>query len=208
MPRQSRRPPGRPKTAQSNKPTNHLILQTALQLFLNEGYQKVSVDDISKACGITKATVYYYYESKSVLFTEAMLAMMDRIRMQISSMLKADKPLKERLYDVAEGHLKATTSFDLDGFMRETKTTLSSEQTKKMKEAEEKMYEAIGEALQEAKTDGLINDVPTVFAAHSYVAMLNVGHYQLKDGSRLFASPSEAARQIVDFYWSGLTHSP
>ncbi len=202
----SRRPPGRPKTTPSDRRTDQQILHTAIRLFLNKGYQKVSVDDISKACGVTKATVYYYYNSKSVLFTEAMMAMMDRVRAQTASMLKADKPLKERLYDVAEGHLKATTSFDMEGFIRETKTNLSSEQTKKMKEAEERMYEAIAEALQQAMDDGLIQETSAIFAAHAYVAVLNVGHYQLKDGSHLFDSPEEAARHIVNFYWNGLTH--
>lgn len=207
MTKNNRRPPGRPKTEHADEPMNHIILQTALQLFLNQGYQKVSIDDIASACGVTKATVYYYYASKSVLFTEAMLAMMHRIRGRIFSLLKADKPLKEKLFDVAEAHLKATTSFDLEGFIRETKTSLSEKQTQQMKEAEEELYRTIGEAIHKAIEAHEIKEVDPTFAAHAYVALLNVGHYRRNDGNRLFSTNKKAARQIVDFFWDGLKHS-
>lgn len=45
----------------------NLIIQTALAMFLKEGYDRVSVMDICKTCGITKPTFYKYVTSKEQL---------------------------------------------------------------------------------------------------------------------------------------------
>ena len=36
--------------------------------------------EVAKVCGVTKATVYYYYSTKADLFTATMIQMMVRIR--------------------------------------------------------------------------------------------------------------------------------
>ncbi|ULQ59508.1 TetR/AcrR family transcriptional regulator [Brucepastera parasyntrophica] len=48
--------------------TKSNIIQTALQLFAEQGYAQTSVDIIVKACGIAKGTFYYYFKSKEELF--------------------------------------------------------------------------------------------------------------------------------------------
>lgn len=200
---QNHRPLGRPRTSERRQPTSEIILKEATRLFLDHGFQKVSIDDIAKKCDVTKATVYYYYDSKADLFTETMMAMMQRIRKRILVLLQADKPLYHRLLDVAEAHLKATTALDLDSFMRETKSSLSSEQIKKMMEAEEKMYEALEETFHNGVQQGEIKAINAKFAAHAYLAALKVGNYKQSDGSSLFLSEDEAAEQIVNFFWNG-----
>lgn len=199
------RSPGRPKASDIDQPKQTLILQTATNLFLNHGYSKVSVDDIARACDITKATLYYYFPSKAALFTESMVAMMLRIKENVVRYLMADKPLKERLYDVALSHYKATTTFDMEGFMREIKMDLAKEYLQKIKAVEDEMYESIGEAIQKDSQEGHVKEINPMFAAHSFSSLLNVGHYQLKSGERLFKTPETAAHTIVNFFWDGLT---
>lgn len=204
MKNKTTRPLGRPPASASDIPKDQLILRTATRLFIEQGYQKVSVDDISNACGVTKATVYYYFASKSILFTEAMIEMMHHIQREIISILKIKKPLKERLYDVTYAHLRATTSFDMEGFMREIKTTLDPKQIERIKASEDGLYETIGETMTSEIKEGSIKALNPMFAAQAFVSIMKIGHYQQKDGSRLFATPEEAARVIVDFYWDGL----
>ncbi|TCP29729.1 TetR family transcriptional regulator [Scopulibacillus darangshiensis] len=197
------RPPGRPRNNESNEPTHLRILQIAKALFLEHGFQKVSIDDIAMASGVTKATVYYYYETKALLFTKSMIAMMERIRGRMLQLLGRDKPLYERLLDVAEAHLKATTSIDLDGFMRETKTSLSPQQVQYIRETEEKMYGEIENALRTAMANGEMKTINPTFAAHSYISLLRVGNYRHSDGTAIFPSDHEAACQIVDLFLKG-----
>lgn len=194
---------GRPKSKDKKIPTNEIILQAATSQFFENGFQKVSMDDIATAAGMTKATVYYYFDTKAELFKETIVALMGRIRERIIQLLSADKPLKEKLFDVTIAHLQATTSFDLDGFMRESRSSLSDEQIQAMKMAEEKMYSSIEEALLKASETGEIPNINEKFAAHSYIALVKVGNYKQSDGTRFFASTEETATNILNVFWKG-----
>ncbi|WP_236561163.1 TetR/AcrR family transcriptional regulator [Pontibacillus sp. HMF3514] len=204
MKAKSNRSPGRPRQNEKKQPTNEMILQSAAQLFLENGYQEVSVDDVADHCNVTKATVYYYFGSKGDLFTETMVQMMLRIREQMDTILQAKKPLKDRLYDVSMAHLSAVGDMDMDGFTREMKNALSAEQMKKVQQAEENMYEALEEAFNEAIDKGEIREVHTKFVAHSFISLLKAGHYHDANGNTIFDSTEKAAKHIIDLFWNGL----
>jgi AcrR family transcriptional regulator len=201
--KKSSRPLGRPKLTETEVPAKEAILLTATRLFLENGFQKVSIDDIAKEAGLTKATVYYYFGAKAELFKEVMVSLMGRVRERIVQLLSVEKPLYDRLFDVAEAHLKATTSFDLEGFMRESKTSLSDEQIQAMKLAEEEMFKSIETAFLDGMAFGEIPEVNARFAAHSYIALSQVGNYKQPDGTPLFASIEETAENIMSVFWSG-----
>ena len=44
-----------------------LIMETALELFANEGYHNASINDIAKKAGISKGLIYNYFDSKEEL---------------------------------------------------------------------------------------------------------------------------------------------
>ena len=44
------------------------ILQAAQQLFQKHGFQKVTMDDVAKAIGKGRSSLYYYYKSKDEIF--------------------------------------------------------------------------------------------------------------------------------------------
>ena len=46
------------------------VLSGARQVFLADGFEGASVDDIAKASGVSKATLYSYFPDKRLLFTE------------------------------------------------------------------------------------------------------------------------------------------
>lgn len=48
------------------------ILDTAMELFAEEGYEGVSLRDIARRMDITPGLVYHYFDSKQKLFDEAM----------------------------------------------------------------------------------------------------------------------------------------
>ncbi|GAE25582.1 hypothetical protein JCM9140_1584 [Halalkalibacter wakoensis JCM 9140] len=200
----SKRALGRPPTNQQKQPTDHLILNAATSLFLKNGYKNISVDDIAATCNVTKATVYYYYSSKTELYTEAMIQLMYRIRQHMETMLSKDLPLRERLLEVATGHLKATVDIDLDHFLRETKDVLSDEQIKKMHDAEHYMHDVIEKAFNEAMDSGEITAVNPLFATQAFISLMKVGNYRNPDNTPIFPTIQESAEQLVAFFWNGL----
>jgi AcrR family transcriptional regulator len=46
------------------------VLEGARQIFLSDGFEGASVDDIARAAGVSKATLYSYFPDKRLLFME------------------------------------------------------------------------------------------------------------------------------------------
>ena len=46
------------------------VLEGARQVFLTDGFEGASVDDIARAAGVSKATLYSYFSDKRLLFME------------------------------------------------------------------------------------------------------------------------------------------
>lgn len=203
---QNNRPLGRPPQDNIKKPTRVLILEKAVQLFLHKGYQLVSMDDVAKECGVTKATVYYYYSTKADLFTDAMFQMMVRISERISELLSTSNSLRENLLQIVKIHLKSTFEIDLKAFMKDAKVSLSEEQIRQMNEAEEKMYSVLEAAIKRAMDEGVIPQGNPKFGAHAFFAIVTVGNYRDKNQKALISSVDLMAEQIMDFFWKGLTN--
>ena len=43
------------------------ILKTAARVFAEEGFARASMNQLARACGISKANIYHYYDSKDAL---------------------------------------------------------------------------------------------------------------------------------------------
>ncbi|GBC99875.1 HTH-type transcriptional repressor KstR2 [bacterium HR17] len=48
------------------------ILQTAMRLFADKGYDRTTIDDIADACGVAPGLIYHYFDSKAELLRKAM----------------------------------------------------------------------------------------------------------------------------------------
>lgn len=53
---------------QKKAETSKAIIESAVRLFSEKGFEKTSIEDIAKAAGIGKATVYTYFAAKSDIF--------------------------------------------------------------------------------------------------------------------------------------------
>jgi len=202
--KQSPRVLGRPRHDENAKPKKDIVLETATRLFIKEGYKNISMDDVAKACNVTKATIYYYYPTKGDLYTSALLAMMDRIRLSILQILEQPIVFKERLEQLIEIHLSATVDIDMKNFMREATINLSTSQLKEVQTAENNMYKTIEQAMQREMEQGTIRKGNATFFAHAFMALMSVGYFKDGEGERLFQSEAMAAKEIVDFFWQSV----
>ena len=50
------------------------VVEGARQVFLTDGFERASVDDIARAAEVSKATLYSYFPDKRLLFVEVMKA--------------------------------------------------------------------------------------------------------------------------------------
>lgn len=49
------------------------ILQTASEVFARYGYDKTTLDDIGKKCGLNKASLYYYFSNKEDIYVQVIM---------------------------------------------------------------------------------------------------------------------------------------
>ncbi len=57
--------------------TRERILDTALDLFIEQGYDKTSLREIAERVGVTKAALYYHFASKEQIFRTLMQPVLD-----------------------------------------------------------------------------------------------------------------------------------
>jgi len=202
--KQSPRVLGRPRHDENAKPKKDIVLETATRLFIKEGYKNISMADVAKACNVTKATIYYYYPTKGDLYTSALLAMMDQIKMSILQILEESISFKGRLEKLVEIHLSATVDIDMKNFMREATINLSESQLKEVQASENNMYKTIEQAMQVEMELGTIRKGNATFFAHSFMALMSVGYVKDREGKRIFQSETIAAREIIDFFWKSV----
>lgn len=70
------------------------VREGAKTIFLRDGYEGASVDEISKAAGVSKATLYSYFPDKSQMFISVMEAQLD---VQAATPLDIDEGLPAAL---------------------------------------------------------------------------------------------------------------
>lgn len=73
------------------------ILQAAQQLFQKHGYQKVTMDDVAKAIGKGRSSLYYYYKNKDEVFDAVMDAEISDIIAEITRMVEQAATTEDKL---------------------------------------------------------------------------------------------------------------
>jgi AcrR family transcriptional regulator len=77
------------------------ILQSALALFSNKGYDATSVREICEAARITKPTLYHFYKSKDGVYRALVEGALQEFRRELFEELEAPGTTTERLRRVA-----------------------------------------------------------------------------------------------------------
>lgn len=73
------------------------VLQGAREVFMADGFEGASVDDIARVAGVSKATLYSYFPDKRLLFMEVAQTECRLMSERILSMIDESKPAREVL---------------------------------------------------------------------------------------------------------------
>lgn len=77
--------------------TSLAILNTALKLFRDEGFDKATMRDIAKAAGVATGAAYYYFPSKEAIVMEFYRRSSAEMQPQIAEVLEQARSFEERL---------------------------------------------------------------------------------------------------------------
>ena len=81
------------------------VVDGAREIFLRDGFEGASVDDIARAAGVSKATLYSYFPDKKLLFMEVATAQCEQQAHESIDCIDTTKPPAEVLSLVAHQFL-------------------------------------------------------------------------------------------------------
>jgi AcrR family transcriptional regulator len=85
------------------KDARQVVLESAIKEFAKKGYSGTSIQDILSATGLSKPTLYYYFQSKAGLFRAILDFAFDESLRRIQVKVEREKGVRNRLVAVAAG---------------------------------------------------------------------------------------------------------
>ena len=92
-------------TLEERKNQKKQLIEVSKKLVIERGIKNVSVDDITKACGIAKGTFYNYYDNKDALLIELVWEICDQLTEQAASVFQKTAP--ENYRKAVEDYIKS-----------------------------------------------------------------------------------------------------
>lgn len=86
------------------------VLEGARSVFMRDGFEGASVDDIAREAGVSKATLYSYFPDKRLLFVEVANAECQRQARTAIDLVNVDAPPREVLTNAGVFFLSFITS--------------------------------------------------------------------------------------------------
>jgi TetR/AcrR family transcriptional regulator, mexJK operon transcriptional repressor len=78
------------------------VLDGARKIFMRDGFERASVDDIAREAGVSKATIYAYFPDKQLLFLEVASQECHRQTAEAEASVDGDVHVREMLTIAAE----------------------------------------------------------------------------------------------------------
>ena len=79
------------------------ILETALDLFMEKGYEDVTFQKIADRCGITRTTLYIYFKNKKEIFVWSIKQLTSEIEASLMDIIQDEsKTVQDRLLSVLD----------------------------------------------------------------------------------------------------------
>ncbi|QKV19853.1 TetR/AcrR family transcriptional regulator [Oricola thermophila] len=84
---------------QATRDKREIILAAAVDVFLNYGFRKTSMDDIARAAGMSRPALYQVFRNKTEIFRATSMNLLELKVHEVRAAFRSDKPFRERLFD-------------------------------------------------------------------------------------------------------------
>ena len=76
------------KRAAQGRATRGQLIEVATRLFAEHGYEGTSIEAVLSAAGVSRGALYHHFAGKEALFTAAVLAISDRVTVEIAEAIR------------------------------------------------------------------------------------------------------------------------
>jgi len=195
------------------------ILEAASIVFADKGYEGARVDEIARAAGVNKATLYYQVGDKEALYHAVLIRVLSRTADEVEASLTTDNDCKQRIRSFVEIFARNTGSMRYTApiMLREIASggrNLPESATRQMG----RVLGALSETLSEGQKLGLFRPVNefmvhmmivgslTLYAANEPIRRRNVERNPDILNADHFLSTDEAGEAIADLVLAAIAN--
>jgi AcrR family transcriptional regulator len=141
---------------------NDLIIAVAEKLFLQNDFENTTMDDVAKEAGLTKRTIYKYFNSKEDLFFAVALRGVEEINFKCGKALTNGKNALEKIRltnrAIYQFYIESPGMLRLMNYQPQNKLNYeASPSYREMRRRKDEIIKHYMEIIDKGKTDGSIN---------------------------------------------------
>jgi AcrR family transcriptional regulator len=141
------------------KKTRKAIIDAAVKLFSEKGYENTSIEELAKAAGVGKGTIYGYFQAKNEIFLAFCEDEIDFAFADLAEKRDPEAPLQEQLLTLFMGQFRYVTHNYEFGRMLARELVFPKELTiEKSNDLSERYLSALGEILTNAVSRGELRE--------------------------------------------------
>ncbi|WP_435138348.1 TetR/AcrR family transcriptional regulator [Pseudopelagicola sp. nBUS_19] len=181
------------------------ILQVAAKVFANEGFDRASMSMLARDCGISKATIYHYYDSKDAILYDILKTYLCKLRDRVCKLDLNGQSPEERVHSVVLEVLMAYEGADEEHRVQINGVAmLPLEQQKVLRGYQREMVDFVNNIVWAAAPEVFCDDdVKLRGTTMSIFGMLN-WYYMWQQGAGIKAR-EKYARLVADLTLKGLS---
>jgi AcrR family transcriptional regulator len=162
-----------------DNPKRRQILDGARQMFLAQGFEGASMQDVARAAGVSKGTLYVYFDSKEAMFEALVQHECGRMQSTIRQMGSGKGSVEAELRLIARAMISTLLQYDVLAAMR--------------------MMIGAGE-----KFPDLARGIYQAGPMHSIQTLAEYFQRRVTQGDLVIADCTEAGEEFVDLVLAGL----
>ena len=149
------------------------IYLLAAQLFVEKGVESTSLSDIANSLNITKAGLYYYFESKQELVYRIVELGLDNVKNEVLDPARKIEDAEERLKFIVFNHARlAAEGNHAVIIVSHEMNSLSFTQREAILKRRREYFEFVRDTLVEIQSDAKLNDVDMTTATFTLFGMI------------------------------------
>lgn len=149
------------------------ILKSAAGVFSKDGYHKAKMEDISKAAGIGKGTIYLYFESKRQLFYSMIKEGTDQLLSDLHHKIQGEKDLENILKTIIKFTMDVVNkNKDITKLIISRPGTVDEDMQEWLSKQRRKIIEFLANLIGDSISKDKCTETNCILAAHSFLGML------------------------------------
>lgn len=180
------------------------IIATAAELFHKKGYSSTSLEDVSKALGVTKAALYHYVKSKNELLTIIYTQAFENIFRDTYEISNMDLSPDDKLRRIIRHHITNIIMKDLSMFsvFFSEESQLPKKDFTKIRKEKQRYTEMIENIIEDGVAEGQFQKTNAKLQAYAIIGMCNWIYKWYHPGETRF-SPEQIGDHFIHILETG-----